>query len=64
MLELFHCSRKIQKLKKENLQKVNGGIKLPIHWAWPVSLGIWIYDNWDDICEGWNSYEPRYIGKE
>ena len=29
-----------------------------------IAAGLWVYDNWDDIEEGWNSYEPKYIGHE
>ncbi|HDR52821.1 MAG TPA: hypothetical protein ENN90_14585 [Mariniphaga anaerophila] len=56
--------REIQKLEKKDLKQFSGGIKIPGPGGWLVAAAIWIYDNWDDIVEGWDSYEPKYIGKE
>jgi hypothetical protein len=58
-------------LKKDELKCVNGGNSLlgvalkavPAPLSIVIAAAAWVYDNWDDIKEGWDSYETKYIGK-
>ena len=60
----------MKELTENELKSCNGGlsvfgVKIPM--PLPVEIALLIayevYDNWDDIKAGWNSYQPKYIGK-
>lgn len=60
----------MKELTENELKSCNGGlslfgVKVPIAnpWAFAILTASWIYDEWDDIKAGWNSYEPKHIGK-
>lgn len=56
----------MKELEKNELMEVEGGKmpKIPGPIGWLIGASIYIYDNWDDITKGYDSYQTRYIGKE
>jgi len=60
----------MKELTENELKSCNGGlsvfgINIPVSHPWGVAIAaaIWIYDEWDEIKAGWDSYDPKYIGK-
>jgi len=53
-----YCVKEIDVLESQKMY--GGGIleKLLGPWGILVAAGLYIYDNWDDIEAGWDSYTP------
>ncbi|GET29909.1 bacteriocin [Prolixibacter sp. SD074] len=61
----------MKELSKNELRKIDGGgigtvirqvlKKVPGPVGWGAAAAFYLWDNWDDVSEGWNSYDAQHM---